>query len=241
MKGVNVNIQFQLESLGEDSATQRMATMGNRVLEVLKQAIVQLQLRPGHLLSEAEVAKQLGVSRQPVREAFIKLSELGLVEIRPQRGTFVTFISRRAVENARFLREAIETAIVKKAALDANPEDIEAIAQTLTQQRAAHEKGDMVKFLQADEAFHQAIARSADCEYAWRILDGLKVEMDRVRFLSMPLATPVESLIQQHQAILDAISAKSPEQAIAAMQVHLSEILKSLPRIVEAHSDMFIA
>lgn len=235
-----MNMQFQLDSLGDDSATQRMASIGNRVFEVIKQAIVQFNLHPGHLLSEAEVAKQLGVSRQPVREAFIKLAEVGLVEIRPQRGTFVKFISRRAVENARFLREAIETAIVRKAALDASAANIDAITATLALQHAAHEKGDIVKFLQADEAFHQAIARSADCDYAWRILDGLKVEMDRVRFLSMPLATPVENLIQQHQAILDAIVDKSPDKAVAAMQTHLSEILESLPRIVEAHPDMFI-
>lgn len=76
-----MNMPFQLNALDEDSARLRQATMGYRVYEALKQAIVQLQLRPGNLLSEAEVAKQLGVSRQPVREAFIKLAEVGLVEI----------------------------------------------------------------------------------------------------------------------------------------------------------------
>ena len=82
-------------SLDDDSPRMRQATMGNRVFDALRQAIVQLQLRPGNLLSEAEVARQLGVSRQPVREAFIKLAEVGLVEVRPQRGTYVMLISIR--------------------------------------------------------------------------------------------------------------------------------------------------
>ena len=85
----------------------RPVTMTGRVYDALRAAIVQLQVRPGNPLSEAEIARQLGVSRQPVREAFIKLAESGLVEVRPQRGAFVRLISRREVANARFIREAI--------------------------------------------------------------------------------------------------------------------------------------
>src|SRR5690606_25985537 len=104
----------------EEPASPRQATIGSRVFESLRNAIVQLQLQPGHLLSEAEVARQLGGSRQPVREAFIKLAEVGLVEVRPQRGTYVMLISIREVQNARFIREAIEVAVARKAALEAS-------------------------------------------------------------------------------------------------------------------------
>ena len=71
-----------------------------------------LRLQPGQALSETEISKQFGVSRQPVREAFIKLAEAGLVEIRPQRGTFVVPITQRDVLQARFIREAVEVAVV---------------------------------------------------------------------------------------------------------------------------------
>ena len=95
---VNMVLGSELPALEDDSRARRQATMGSRVFDTLRQAIVQLQLRPGNPLSEAEIARQLGVSRQPVREAFIKLSEIGLLEIRPQRGTFVRLISIREVE-----------------------------------------------------------------------------------------------------------------------------------------------
>ncbi len=215
-------------------------TMGQKVHDTLKQAIVQLQLRPGNLLSEKDIADQFGVSRQPVREAFIKLADEGLVEIRPQRGTFVVMISRREVENARFIREAIEVAIVRKAAEGIDRDSLDLIEDSLIAQRRAMERGDTVAFLLQDEVFHRELARSVDCEHAWQVVEKLKSQMDRVRYLSMPLATPIETLITQHMAIFEAVRARRGDQAEEVMRQHLSEILKSLPKIAEEHSDIFV-
>lgn len=226
-------------SLPDDALGPRGATMGQRVYDALRRAIVQMQLRPGNPLSEAEVARQLGVSRQPVREAFIKLSEVGLVEIRPQRGTFVVMISRRDVENARFIREAIEVAVARKAAEEASPDDLVLLAELVERQEEASAADDRIGFMRFDEAFHQAIAAAAGTEHAWRVLENLKAQMDRVRFLALPAATPTAVLVEQHRAILEAIAAHAPERAEAAMRVHLTEILKSLPRLATAHPDLF--
>lgn len=226
-------------TLDDEMPRQRQGTMGTRVFDALRQSIVQLQLRPGNLLSEAEVARQLGVSRQPVREAFIKLAEVGLVEVRPQRGTFVMLISIREVQNARFIREAIEVAVIRKAALEAPAGKLAALSRTLDAQRTASEAGDHVQFLRLDEAFHQALAHAADCDYAWRVLENLKAQMDRVRYLSMPNATPIETLTGQHAAILDALARHAPDDAEAAMRAHLAEITMSLPRIAQAHPELF--
>lgn len=230
---------FELQSLESETLQPKLQTIGLRVFEALKQAIVQLQLRPGNPLSEAEVARQLGVSRQPVREAFIKLAEIGFVEIRPQRGTFVKMISIRDVQNVRFIREAIEVAVVQKAAMEASAEAIGNLKAIVTRQRAAARAGRHVEFLRFDEAFHQAIALSVDCEHAWRVLENLKAQMDRVRYLSMPDATPMATLIGQHSAIVEAIARRSPDEAEAAMRAHLSEILMSLPRIAQGHPELF--
>lgn len=232
-----MNVEFQLPSLEEQP--QRTMTMGHRVFDALRLAIVQLQLRPGNLLSEAEVAKQLGVSRQPVREAFIKLAEVGLVEIRPQRGTFVVLISRRDVENARFIREAIELAIVRKAAESAPAEAIAKLRDIVERQRMASRSGDHAAFLRLDDLLHQSIAQSVDCDHAWRVMENLKAQMDRVRYLSMPLATPLDTLLSQHERVVDAIAAGDADAAEKAMREHMSEILVSLPKIAQAHPDMF--
>lgn len=232
--------EFELALLDEDGAGSRQATIGYRVYRALKQAIVRAQFKPGHLLSEAEIARQLGVSRQPVREAFIKLAEVGLVEIRPQRGTLVLLISRREVENARFIREAIEVAVVRRAADMASAGDIATLRDLVALQAAAGDHPDQAHFLALDDAFHQTIARIVECENAWRVAEDLKVQMDRVRFLSLSNATPVETIVRQHVAIVDAIASGSGEAAESAMRLHLSEVLHSLPRIAEAHAEFFV-
>jgi GntR family transcriptional regulator, rspAB operon transcriptional repressor len=236
---VNVSLDFELPLLVDDHRSRRQATIGGRVFDAVRQAIVQLQFQPGNPLSEAEIARQLGVSRQPVREAFIKLSEIGLVEIRPQRGTFVRLISVREVENARFIREAIEVAIARKAIEKASDADIAILAELIDDQKSVAQRGDNIAFLRLDEMFHQAIARSAHCEDAWRVLEGLKTQMDRVRFLSLPNATPLTRIIKQHARILDGIEARSAGQAEEGMRRHLSEILVSLPKLAAKHPALF--
>jgi DNA-binding GntR family transcriptional regulator len=218
----------------------RQGSISSRIYDLLREAIIQLKLRPGNLLSETELAKQLGVSRQPVRESFIKLAEAGLVDVRPQRGTYVQLISRREVENARFIREAIEVAFVRKAAMGTPPGMVAALRAIVARQEQAQRSRDPLEFLRQDEAFHRAIAQSIGCESAWKLLDTLRAQMDRVRFLSFAEATPLDVLIAQHRAIVEAIEAEDPDRAEAAMHVHLAELLTSLPKIAAAHPDLFV-
>lgn len=213
--------------------------IARRVYRVLRQAIVTMQFRPGQALSEQEIADQLGVSRQPVREAFIKLSEAGLLTIRPQRGSFVVKISVKQVLDARFVREAVETAVVRKACETITPAGIAELRDNLKAQWDIADEPVPVRFLELDEAFHRAIAIGAECDYAWRIVEETKAQMDRVRYLSVPYATPIRRLISQHQAVLEAIIARDPLKAEAAMGLHLREILTSLPELEGKFPDLF--
>lgn len=221
------------------SPPEGRSTIALRVYRELREAIVSMRLLPGNSLSEAEVAKQMGTSRQPVREAFIKLQEIGLVEILPQRGTFVVKISARDVENARFIREAVEVAIARKACELASDRDVAELQRLVEDQARAAEADDQEWFLSLDDAFHQTIAQSADCLYGWRIIEDLKAQMDRVRFLSLPAATPIGKLIDQHRSIVEAIRRKDPDRAEKAVRKHMSEILVSLPKLAADHVELF--
>lgn len=196
-----------------------------------------MQLTPATALSEQDIAGRLNVSRQPVREAFIKLSEIGLVRVLPQRGTFVVKISAKAVTDARFVREAVECAIARRASEGIGEAAMDELRGILTEQRKAARDPD--EFFVLDEAFHRGLANAAECAYAWKVIEEAKAQMDRVRFLSLPDATPVDHLITQHQAILDAIAAGRGSAAEQAMQDHLREILESLPRLSQAFPDVF--
>lgn len=213
--------------------------IARQVFKALRHAIVTMQVEPGQALSEKDVASRLGVSRQPVREAFIKLGEAGLVVIRPQRGTFVVRISVRQVLDARFVREAVEVAVVRKAAAEMPASGITALHDNLMAQRATARQGAAEGFLALDEALHRTIALGVGCDYAWRVVEETKAQMDRVRYLSLPHATPVERLIAQHERIVDAIAAHDADAAEAALCLHLREILTSLPELEQRFPALF--
>jgi DNA-binding GntR family transcriptional regulator len=212
-----------------------------RVFQELKSAIVTMTLTPGQALSEAEIAARLGVSRQPVREAFIKLSEAGLVRIRPQRGTFVVKISVKQVTDARFVREAVEIAVARKACEVMSAEAIADLRQNLAAQGVAAVEAVPASFLALDEAFHRCLALGVDCDYAWRVVEEVKAQMDRVRYLSLPQATPIARLVEQHKEILNAVERGDPDAAEAAVRSHLSEILTSLPLLERRFPHLFEA
>ena len=124
----------------------------------LRQAILTGTLPPGTRLSEQEIADAIGTSRQPVREAFLRLSGEGLLDIRPQRGTFVSKIDALEVLDARFVREAVEADLIRLACLNATREDITLLRGFVSDQATAPNPAD---FMALDESFHRAIAQIA--------------------------------------------------------------------------------
>lgn len=213
--------------------------IARRVLESLRHAIVTMRIKPGEKLSEQDLATRFGVSRQPVREAFIKLAEAGLVRVLPQRGTLVVKIALEAVEDARFLREAIECAVVREATRRADPEALADVDAVLDETARAIENEDGDRLFQLDEEFHRRLAIAAGRPNAWRLVVEQKAQMDRVRYLDMSDAIPMRTVLAQHHAILQAVRAGDPDAAEAAMHIHLVEILVSLPKLAQRWPGLF--
>ncbi|MGO4909846.1 GntR family transcriptional regulator [Pseudorhodobacter sp. W20_MBD10_FR17] len=205
--------------------------------EALRHAILTGILPPGTKVSEQEIADTIGTSRQPVREAFLRLAGEGLLEIRPQRGTFVSKITATEVLDARFVREAVEADLIRLACQKADGENIKNLRDLLTAQANAK---NAAQFMALDEAFHRAIAQIAGRARAWDHLQRLKSQMDRVRFLQLK-EFPIPTLIAQHKAMVDAIEAHTSDTAEAEMRAHLRLIEADLPSIAAAHPNYFSA
>jgi DNA-binding GntR family transcriptional regulator len=218
---------------------ERAAPAGIQAYAALRHAIVTLRLRPGQLLSEQGVAQQLRTSRTPVREAFIKLAEAGLFEVLPQRGTFVRKISLKAVEDARFVREAIEIAVLREAVGRLTPDFFATTRDLIAGQRGAAAHNDLERFMALDDAFHRSFAVAVGRSHAWTVVEAQKAQMDRVRYLSLPGATPIDRLIDQHEAILHAVERGDAPASEAAMRTHLAEVLAVLEPLSQLYSDLF--
>ncbi len=223
-----------------DNAALRLAEpIVPQIINRLRQGIIELRLEPGQPLSEKEIALLYGVSRQPVREAFIKLAEAGLVQVLPSRGTYVTKISVKEVLNARFVREAIECAVVREAAGRIDAAGLDRLREFIGAQERAAATFDNVAFTELDEAFHRAIADCVDCDYAVRVVEAARAQTDRVRHLSLPEASPFPVLIQQHRDIVSALEKRDAQAGEEAMRRHVREILSALPRLAAAHPAFF--
>lgn len=213
-----------------------------QIYRALRQAIVNCTLLPGEAISDKEISECFGVSRQPVRDAFIKLAGAGLIQVLPQRGTFVMKISPKRVNNGRFLREAVEVAVARRAAETISAERLLILGSNIEQQKLAAERNDNAGFLALDEAFHTALAQSIDCAEAWELIEDIKAHMDRVRYLSLSDdITPLSMLIAQHSAILEGLRQHDAAQTERAMRAHLHEINLSFGPIRDRNPDWFEA
>jgi DNA-binding GntR family transcriptional regulator len=214
------------------------SSISAQVYRQLRSAIIRGEISPGERLSESGIARQYATSRQPVREAFIKLAEGRLVKIQPQSGTFVVQISVADVLDARFVRETIEIAVTREAAITAPLSAIKELRRQIDRQRAVA-PGHNAEFLALDEEFHRTLALSVGHAHAWRVIEGIKAQMDRIRYLSLDDATPIHLIIEQHERIVDGIEAGDPTEAAAAMRSHLREITRSLPDIAGRFPELF--
>ncbi|TNF17777.1 MAG: GntR family transcriptional regulator [Rhodobacteraceae bacterium] len=203
----------------------------------LRDAIIHSAFSPGDKISESEIARICDVSRQPVREAFIRLAGEGLLDIRPQRGTTITPIVYASVLDACFLREAVEADIVSILAADRDPEVLRELRAQVTAQQSIG-AGDTSDFLHLDDRFHRTMAEAAGKTGAWHMIDGQRAQLDRVRFLSVR-RSPVEKLVAQHDTIVERIAAGDTAGANTAVRRHLRELLTDLPEIQAANPEAF--
>jgi DNA-binding GntR family transcriptional regulator len=213
--------------------------VNQQIYRILRRDIVHCLIAPGTPLSEKEISVRFDVSRQPVREAFIKLAENGLIQIRPQRGSYVNKISLSQVRNGCFVRQAIECAVVRRAATMITDAQCYQLEQNLHQQRIAIDRQQHNDFFQLDDEFHHLLSQIADCQLAWDTIENIKAAIDRVRYMSLDHVSSPEMLLRQHQDIFSALEKRDVEAVDKAMTVHLQEISESVLLIRQENSEWF--
>jgi DNA-binding GntR family transcriptional regulator len=205
----------------------------------VRDAIVSSELEPGRQISENELAARLGVSRTPVREALARLRDDRLVEIVPQLGTFVSRISVAGVNDAQFLREALECSAVRLAAKRAGRGDILGLQGLLARQEHARDAGDPDAFFVLDDELHSTLCELSGRPIAWAIVERANGHLNRVRRLSMAHPEYLAEMVAEHQVVVDAVGRNQPDAAEDALRHHLRMVLSDLPTIRSEHPDYF--
>ena len=196
-------------------------TARDYALRVLKGNIISLQLQPGTAISENELASEIGISRTPVREAIIELAKAYLIEIYPQRGSFVSLIDPKMVEEARFLRRVMDTAVIEEVCDVCDEEGIRLLEENVELQEYYLSKDMTEKIFDLDNKFHRDIYVVAKKDIIYDIHSTLMIHFDRVRNLSV-VTVKNYGIVGEHRAMVEAIKAKDKEEASRLVANHLN-------------------
>lgn len=214
-------------------------TASETVYDMLYRNIINLNLTPGTLMSEKDVSEKMKLSRTPVREAFIRLSNEALVTVVPQKGSFVSRISLSRVKEERFLRESLETSVLYDLIKHHEKLNMHDLYGNLEEQENALGKGEKTRLMELDDEFHSMLFRKADKSMCFDVIMSFSSHYRRVRYLSMSVSGVSSSNIEQHHTILELIKAGDLDLAVRTMKTHLRKLNIEKDVLYQKYSDYF--
>lgn len=203
----------------------RYRNMAEQIATALRQGIANGKLRPGARLPEARIAREMGTSRAPLREALIQLEREGLVVRHPNRGTFVADLTEELVREVASLRGVLEGFAASLAVKRLTAEDFARLERILKEMHAVARRGDFPRMVEWDYQFHEYIMRAS----GHRLLYETWVGMDRkIRvYLSATnlMYADMKAVVDGHLPILQALRRRDPQRAGRVMGEHMGEVL----------------
>jgi DNA-binding GntR family transcriptional regulator len=203
----------------------RSQQAAHHVFEQLRNKIIAVTLAPGTALSRSALQAQFRLSSTPIRDALMRLEEVGLVDVFPQSGTIVSLIDVPQARQAQFLRLSIELEVLRKLASSPDTDVVRQLRSAIAEQREGTKTGDLERFDEADLAFHKLLYAAAGVEDLWTLVRRQSVHIDRIRRLHLPVKGKAGQIMRDHAAIVKAIADGNAERAQSELRDHLSQSL----------------
>lgn len=210
-----------------------------QVYEVIRDWIVTMMLKPGQALSEKDLSDRLSVSRTPVREALIRLSDDGFVDIFPQRGTFVSYIDVDKLDEAGFIRKAVEGAIARELSVSLDEAGIATLNGIIDEQRRAAQTNDYEALERADRRLHSTMPALAGKPTVWRIVKQAMYHLERALRLRQRESSNWTDTIDEHEALVKAMIGGDAEGAVGIITQHIDRNLIEVRKVRETCPDYF--
>jgi DNA-binding GntR family transcriptional regulator len=204
-------------------AIKQPDSLSKKAYEAIRKSILSGDWKIGEIYNEKAIAADLGISRTPVREALLELASQGLIIFLPRRGLMVNRFTRRDVDEIFELRKAIELAAVVKIAKASPPLELFEIEESLLQQRKAAKQKDYTAFMEGDRAFHTYFSKLTNNRRLIAILENLRDMIHLMGTKALSLEGRALEVIEEHQAIFEAVKKGNAEEARRAMETHLEK------------------
>lgn len=207
---------------------------------IIRDNIINLDIKPGSMISEQEVAQELNVSRTPVHEALLELSRSKIVDILPQRGCSVSRINLELVEEAVFARRTIECAVIEEACKMATEQDLSEMRDNIRLQDFYLASKTMEKIMELDNKFHESLYRITNKMQCYYMVQLMNVHFDRLRSMSLHSVKEIK-IVDDHRAMMQAMIDKDSSLAKALLEKHLSRLHVDVEEIKKHYPEYFPA
>ena len=213
-------------------ASDETVSFPQQAYEYVRDRIVNLRFKPGEYITDTQIANELNISRTPVREAFTRLQNEGLLVNEARRGWRVYTLTIADIHELFDIKEVVEGMIARKAAACADERLRDAFQAALERMSQAAEAGDSAAWLQADIALHNVLFDMANNERARRLVMNLNDQWHRVRIGFVAMQGRTRRSTQEHFDFADAILAGDGEEAEKRMRRHLNNVREELVRLL---------
>ncbi|MCR4430375.1 MAG: GntR family transcriptional regulator [Tepidanaerobacteraceae bacterium] len=210
-------------------------SLRTRIYNQLKNAILNGVYKPGESLIELKVAKELGVSRTPVREAIRQLELEGLVSSIPNKGVVVEGVTEQDVEDIYTIRKMIEGLAARWAAEKITDEQLKEMKDVLDLMEFYTEKGEIDKVSELDTQFHDIIFRACNSRPLESVLTNFHHFIQRARLVSIKSTGRAPVSLEEHRNIYNALASHDPDAAEKAMVSHVDRARSNLYPFLESH------
>ena len=207
-------------------------------LRQIRENIIHLKLKPGSAVSENELAKELGISRTPVREALQELQKMNLIEVFPQKGSLIALIDFDIVEEMVFLRKVLEKAVVEELCSCIKENDLEELDKNIQLQEFYLDQRNPEKMYELDNEFHKALFTMCNKERTYNLMESTQGHFDRIRALSIYSVKDIKT-VADHKAIVNAIRINDKKLAAEFIIKHLTRYKLDQKEIIENYPDYF--
>ena len=204
----------------------------NYALRSIKENIINLSLEPGSQISENEIAAEIGLSRTPVREALLDLSQVKIVNLYPQKKGVISLIDFDLIDESQFMRLHLEKAVMEIVCQVATEEDIQRLEENVRLQNFYVENPNSRELRELDTDFHSILFDIAGKPLIYQVMNTIAIHLERVRNMSLSPIHPIRS-VHDHEDMIEAIQDHDAHRACAMLDVHLMRYKILLPEIRE--------
>ncbi|MCI4665786.1 MAG: GntR family transcriptional regulator [Neomegalonema sp.] len=199
----------------------RSRPLGPQIYEIVRLNIILENLKPNDRINETDLSRWFEVSRTPVRDAYQRLIDDGLIVARNKVGTLVSPVDEARVSEGIVIRRALELEVVKL--ICARKPDLRELDAVLALQHVAVAQQDHIAFFKEDEKLHAALAQLAGLPAAWRLAQSVKAHTDRARImLTKNMPGRMEVALGEHLEIVDALRASDAKRAAMLISQHIN-------------------